>query len=73
MNIGTSIISKQEQRLILKEFYRTKLKKGEKIIDNRDGTIAKKLNINVYIVAVFLQAEMQRKEDKLKRKYYERV
>jgi hypothetical protein len=47
---------------ILKLFYRTQLRQGEKIIDNMDSTIAKELNINIGVVWYVLEAEMLKKE-----------
>ena len=54
--------------VVLKLFYRTTLRSGETVIDNKDTTIAKELGITVGVVNGILQREMKNRINKLKSK-----
>lgn len=43
------------EKAILKLFFRTELRPGEHIIDNKDGTIAEELGLKCIFVERFLQ------------------
>lgn len=42
-------------------FYRTELRRGEKIIDNKDSTIAKELKLSKSQVSTYLQTHLRHK------------
>ena len=48
---------------ILKKFYRTELRDGEDVIDNRDKTIAKELNIPMDWVSKMVKRHLKEKYD----------
>jgi len=48
---------------ILKKFYRTELRDGEDVIDNRDDTIAKELNIPMDLVSKIIKKHLKDKYD----------
>jgi hypothetical protein len=57
-------ITNTYRKRVIKLFYRTTLRSGEDVIDNRDGSIAKELGINTGIVHAILQREMKEKAAK---------
>ena len=46
-------------------FYRTKLREGEKVIDNRDSHIAKELGLTTQIVCVIITKNLNEKMKEL--------
>ena len=54
-------ISESDQKNILDLFYRTELRENEKIIDNREVTIAKELNIKQLIVCHVITNHLEKK------------
>ena len=51
----------KEEKKILELFYRTELREGEDVIDNRSPLIAKELNLNISMVNQTLDREIKRK------------
>lgn len=60
MKYKKSLTNNQEKQ-ILKLFYRTELRKDEVIIDNTSVTIAKELNIKISTVNNYLQTHLDEK------------
>lgn len=57
----TSGVSEELRACVLKEFYRTKLKKGEIIIDNRTNVIAKKCKTTWFLASDIIQEDLDAK------------
>jgi hypothetical protein len=55
---------------VLEKFYRIVLRENEDIIDNSDETIARELNIQVYIVRDIITSHLYHKAFKLRNKKY---
>jgi len=49
-------------------FYRTKLREGEKVTDNRDSHIAKELGLTTQIVCVIITKNLNEKEAELSKR-----
>jgi len=56
---------------ILKLFYRTKLRKNEKVVDNRDKTIAKETGIHWHTVNRVIEEDLMRKRRELDKRINE--
>ena len=50
---------------VMNLFYRTKLREGEKVIDNRDSHIAKELGLSTQIVCVIITRNLNEKMKEL--------
>lgn len=61
-------ITEAHKENILKLFYRTELRKGETLIDNRTTTISKELGISTSIVDEILVKELDRKYEAINSK-----
>jgi hypothetical protein len=55
--------------LVIKEFNRTKLKKGEKVIDNRDSTIAKIFGVKTSLVSEILIEYLDLKFERIRNEH----
>ena len=60
-NLEIIKISENDKKNILDLFYRTELRENEKIIDNREVTIAKELNIKQLIVCHVITNHLEKK------------
>jgi hypothetical protein len=68
MPLYNSSLTEKNKRDILALFYRTKLYQNEKVIDNRDYVIAKKLDLKTSAVGYFLYEQLNKKYKKLNKK-----
>jgi hypothetical protein len=70
MNRGKPALTEKNKEDVLALFYRVKLYPGEKIIDNMDITIAKKLNLKTKAVSDFISHNLELKIKGLNKKIY---
>lgn len=63
------MLTEQNKKDILKLFYRTKLRKGEVVVNNSDREIAEELNLPYNNVCKYLVNHSRKKIDEFKNRY----
>lgn len=68
MGMYQKTITKKQEEDILNLFFRVELRENEKVIDNRDTTISKELNIDVVTVSNCISKHLNKKVQELNKR-----